>query len=310
MPLPFTGDTLQAQLERYQRRFHVLRGVLLGTQHQASAEEAVASFLAAVSNGFGWPVGLYFAHVRGNGSFAPTTIRFPTNGSQQNHLRALSERSREEDGGEFDAAIVRERAPRWIPNVTVEPTFEAAKQAVALGVRGLVAIPISAGGHVYGIAEFFTREEFNPSQDQVEYLADLGYIVAAAVHFREVERRIRKVRREQELVYEGLRDPVYIVDRHGRATFANESAAELFGLTSAQLVGKDIHAQYHLGTDGVSAIPAAECPLHGVPIRTLQGVRRRERFRTEVRSSVEVEAVAAPFVIDGTEETVIVLRLP
>ncbi len=310
MPLPFTGDTLQAQVERYQRRFQVLRGVLLGTRQQTSGEEAISSFTAAVCNGFGWPIGLFFEHVRGNGSFTPTKIRFPSNGPQQNQLRGLSERSREENGGEFDAAVVREGAPRWIPNVTVEPTFEAAKQAIALGVRGLVAIPISAAGQLYGVVEFFTREEFNPSQDQVAYLADLGHIVGAAVHFREVERRIRKVRREQELLFEALRDPVYIVDRLGRATFANESAGELFGLRSAQLVGQDIHARYHLGTDGISAVPAADCPLHGVPSRTLHGARRRERFRTEGRSSVEVEAIAAPFVIDGTEETLIVLRLP
>ncbi|HEX9815667.1 MAG TPA: GAF domain-containing protein [Candidatus Thermoplasmatota archaeon] len=310
--MPQTGDTLEAQLQRYQRRFRVLRGVLLATRRQGTSDDALAAFIAAVCNGFGWPGGCYFANDGGsNGSFTPTRIRFPENGSQQNIWRALAERSREELAKSFDAAIVRDEAPRWIPNVTLEPTFEATKQAVALGVRGLVAVPVIAGGRLYGIVEFFTREEFNPSSDQVEYLADLGQVVGAAVHFREVDRRIRKVRRDQDLIFARLRDPVYVVDRNGRATFANESAAALFGVPAAEeLVGEDIHTRFHVGADGVAAVPASECPLHGVPARSLDGARRRERFRTEAGLNVDVEAVAAPIVIAGTEETVIVLRVP
>lgn len=308
--MPFNGDSVQAQLERYQRRFHVLRGVLLGTRHQKAAEEAVDAFLAAVCEGFGWPVGVYYAKAAATPSFVATPIRFPRDGGQQHQVRGLAQRPREEKASVFDGEIIRSSLPRWIPNVTLEPTFEATKQAVALGVRGVVGIPVHAGGHFYGLVEFFTKEEFNPSPDQVEFLSDLGHILGVAVHFHEVDRRIRKIRREQETVFERLPDPVYIVDRLGRATFVNEPAAKLFGLLPAELVGEDIHGRFHIGVDGVSAVPVADCPLHGVPAKKIHGVRRREKFRTGERQSVEVEAVAAPFVIDGAEETLVVLRVP
>ena len=288
----------------------MLRGVLLASRRAERTDDAIAAFLEATCSGFGWPIGLYFEKTATGPSLIATPIRFPKNGAQQNHVRALAERNRDDTAAVLDQELLRQRVPRWIPNVTVEPAFEAAKQAVAVGVRGLVGVPIVAGSRVYGVVEFFTKDEFNPSPDQIEFLTDLGHIVGTAVHFREVERRIGKMRREQEAVFERLRDPVYIVDRSGKATFVNESAQKLFGRSRAELVGEDIHARFHLGADGVTAVPAAECHLHGQPSRTLDGIQRRERFRTGSERSVEVEAVAAPFVLDGTEGTVIVLRLP
>lgn len=301
---------MQAQLERYERRFRVLRGVLTATRTETTAEKTVAAVLSEVCNGFGWPVGLYFAAPQGNGAgLSATEVRYAHSVTNQSLVRTLHERSRDDGEASLDANIRRSRVPRWIPNVTVEPSFESTKQAVALGIRGLVGIPVQARDHLYGVFEFFTREEFNPSPDQVDYLSDLGNIAGAAVHFHEIKRRDEKTRQHHQALFEHVHDPVYIVDQAGRATFVNSSAAKLFGVSQEQILGQKMHDLYHRSTTGDGA-PAADCPLHGAPARTLKTGPRRETYRIKEERAIEVEAVAAPFTVSDAQETLILLHLP
>jgi PAS domain-containing protein len=306
--MPFTGDSVQAQLERCQRRARVLRGIFVSARSQQTAEGTISAFLSEVCRGFNWPLGLYVAGHDGGSAFLLTELRFPPDGAAPNAVRSLLERSRGDGAKGLDAEIVRAGAPRWIPNVTLDPTFEAAKQAVALGLRGLVGIPIETSGRIYGIAEFFTREEFNPSPDQVDYLSDLGHLLGASVHLYELDRRVRKIRQEQEVLFAQARDPIYIVDGTGRATFVNEPAARLFGRPAGDLVGKSIHDLYHRpGGDGTTRIE--NCNIHSLRLRALAGAQSRETFQTAGNRHVEVDVVAAPFVVNGTAETIIMLRL-
>jgi diguanylate cyclase (GGDEF)-like protein/PAS domain S-box-containing protein len=89
-----------------------------------------------------------------------------------------------------------------------------------------------------------------------------------------------KVVREQEqqmsLISSNIADGIYVIDKLGRITFANQRASELLGYTNEEFLGAVAHDLFHRH-QSEQGIPLKECPIFMV-IQTFQRYNGEELF--------------------------------
>ncbi|MBW4028232.1 MAG: PAS domain S-box protein [Acidobacteria bacterium] len=99
---------------------------------------------------------------------------------------------------------------------------------------------------------------------------------------------------------------IWGVDRAGNCTFVNRLASQLFGFTSEEMLGRNMHDLiHHHHADGV-AYPSTDCPIYGV-FRDSQPVRNitDTLFRKD-GTSFMAELCAQPVTVDGSVFAVVV----
>ncbi len=99
---------------------------------------------------------------------------------------------------------------------------------------------------------------------------------------------------------------IYGVDLNGMCTFVNRMASEVFGFTTSEMVGLNMHTLVHHHRADGSAYPAAECPIYGV-FRNGQPFRQQmdTMFRKD-GSSLLAEISAQPVTVAGSLVGVVV----
>ena len=99
---------------------------------------------------------------------------------------------------------------------------------------------------------------------------------------------------------------IWGVDVNGDCTFVNRMALQLFGFTSPEMLGKNMHALVHHHYPDGSAYPHSDCTIHHV-FRSSQPLRQvtDTMFRKD-GSSFLVELSAQPVMVDGLATGVVV----
>nr|WP_314446305.1 HWE histidine kinase domain-containing protein [uncultured Sphingomonas sp.] len=67
-----------------------------------------------------------------------------------------------------------------------------------------------------------------------------------------------------EAVARNAIDAIFVLDRHGRVTFANRAAEEMFGWSQAEFRSQRLHDLIHSKRTDGSSYPISDCPLNAV----------------------------------------------
>lgn len=111
---------------------------------------------------------------------------------------------------------------------------------------------------------------------------------------KQKEETIEKLRLERELILNSAGEGILGLDIHGNHTFVNPSAAQMFGYTVNELIGKHSHTiWHHTKTDG-SPYPNEECPIYAVLKSGSNNHRRDEVFWRKDGTSFPVSYTATP----------------
>ena len=109
-----------------------------------------------------------------------------------------------------------------------------------------------------------------------------------------------------EVLMESTDEGIYGIDRQGRCTFANRSAARMLGYRADELLGEKMHRLVHHTRSDGSPYPEEECPIYRA-FETNQGTRvDSEVLWRRDESPVPVEYSSHPIVRDGVVEGAIV----
>jgi PAS domain S-box-containing protein len=76
--------------------------------------------------------------------------------------------------------------------------------------------------------------------------------------------RLEQQSRRNELILGSVGEGVFGIDRQGHATFVNEAAAQMAGLTAAEMLGQPIHNLLHHSRPDGTPYPFDACPSHRV----------------------------------------------
>ncbi|HEX6267778.1 MAG TPA: EAL domain-containing protein [Burkholderiales bacterium] len=85
-----------------------------------------------------------------------------------------------------------ERKPVWIADVTREATFRRAPDALQAGLRSAFAFPITAGGQVISVMEFFSREIHQPDAELLECTTYVGSQIGQFIQRKRAEEDLRE----------------------------------------------------------------------------------------------------------------------
>ena len=116
--------------------------------------------------------------------------------------------------------------------------------------------------------------------------------------------------REQEQQWQALLDSagegIWGVDLKGNCTFVNRMATRIFGFSSSEMLGQNMHSLVHHHHADGTEFPDAECPVYGV-FRNGQPIRQKNdtMFRKD-GSSFLAEMSAQPVVLDEKVSGVVV----
>jgi diguanylate cyclase (GGDEF)-like protein/PAS domain S-box-containing protein len=99
-----------------------------------------------------------------------------------------------------------------------------------------------------------------------------GEVVAGLIVASDITRRVMLERldmSEQDVILDSAAEGILGLDTEGRITFANVAAADMLGISQAELRGRNIHDVVHAGGDASPPHKAEECPVllsitHGI----------------------------------------------
>ncbi len=112
------------------------------------------------------------------------------------------------------------------------------------------------------------------------------------------EREIAQLNLQNKLILDSAGEGIYGLDTDGRCTFVNPAAAQLFGYTAEELIGRNTHATvHHTRADG-APYPQEECPVQAA---YKQGAIHRgsDLYWRKDGSSFPVEFISSPILLEG-----------
>lgn len=120
------------------------------------------------------------------------------------------------------------------------------------------------------------------------------------------QEELRALTLQQESILESVGDGILGIDMEGRLTFVNRSAAEMFGYTPQEMMGKDAHALLHHSYPDGTPFPLQECPIHlsregESPVHVNDDV-----FWRKDGASLQAEYAACPLVLGDRVRGVVV----
>jgi PAS domain S-box-containing protein len=160
--------------------------------------------------------------------------------------------------------------PTWIPDVLQDADFARASIAVKEGLHAAAAFPILLGNEILGVIECCSRDILAPDDDMLRLFMTVGSEIGQLIERARIEEERKQLAKHIRLLLESTGEGIYGLDREGRCTFMNTSAAVMLGYHPEEVLGQNLHAlAHHTRLDG-SAYPFAECLIHSA-VQTGQG---------------------------------------
>ena len=122
--------------------------------------------------------------------------------------------------------------------------------------------------------------------------------LAAAIETQCVE--AREARKQLELLLESTGEGLFGIDREGRCTFVNGSAAAMLGYRREDLLGKRLHELIHHTDANGQPYPPSQCPVH-ITLREARFYRIDDEFLFRADGSrFPVEYSSYPILDEGS----------
>jgi PAS domain S-box-containing protein len=133
-----------------------------------------------------------------------------------------------------------DRSPLWLEDMSEAPHFPRAPMAHLVGLVAAAVVPIMAGEEPVAVLEFFVSERREQDEGFVRMLATVGVGLGSFIRQKQAEERLRESEERFRMLADSANDAIVSADSEGVLTYLNPGAERLFGLPSAEAVGKPI----------------------------------------------------------------------
>ncbi len=209
------------------QRAELLRNVRLAvTQILAQAgavAEAAPEILKSVCEALDWDMGALWAVDRQAGVLrCQEAWRRP--GARLGEFETVTRRQTFEPGRGLPGRVWSSGRPAWVPDVVHDANFPRSLLAAAEGVHGAFGCPISLGGAILGVMEFFSREIRPPDADLLEMMSTIGGQVGQFMERRRALDALRASEARKTAIVESALDCIISIDHQGRIIEFNPAA--------------------------------------------------------------------------------------
>jgi PAS domain S-box-containing protein len=152
--------------------------------------------------------------------------------------------------------------PIWTPDATQDANSPRTSGAAQQRLHGAFAFPILLGNAVLGVIECFGSNILAPDPDMLQLFTTIGSEIGQLIERKRIEEERERLAKEIRLLLESTGEGIYGLDREGRCTFMNKSAAAMLGYQPDEVLGQNLHALVHHSRPDGSAYPLAECQVY------------------------------------------------
>ncbi|MBI3494095.1 MAG: MASE1 domain-containing protein [Acidobacteria bacterium] len=143
-------------------------------------------------------------------------------------------------GEGLPGSVWARNAPQWIEDVLQVERFPRLRAAAVEGLHGAFAFPITVGGDVLGVFEFFSRSVRRPDADLLRMLSSVGAAVGQFLARKRVEQEIRYSEARKAGMLEAALDCIITIDHEGRVVEFNPAAERTFGYRRREVLGREM----------------------------------------------------------------------
>jgi PAS domain S-box-containing protein len=128
----------------------------------------------------------------------------------------------------------------WIADVLKDDNFPRHAAAADAGLHGAICFPVTSGGEVFGVMEFFSREIRSPDESLLEMMLVIGRQMGQFMRRRRVQAELRASEARHAAILETALDCIVSMDHHGLITEWNPAAERVFGVSREEALGREM----------------------------------------------------------------------
>lgn len=141
----------------------------------------------------------------------------------------------ERPGGLLQRAWV-DKEPTWIVDLRLDDSFRRRKSALKLGLVSAYAFPITAGGQMMGVMEFFGRETRQPDEVLLQITHTIGSQIGQFIHRKQAEEDLRLSEERFRTVFSSANVGITISSLGLRYLQVNDRYCEMIGYSRGDLM--------------------------------------------------------------------------
>ncbi|HEY9775218.1 MAG TPA: CHASE3 domain-containing protein [Planktothrix sp.] len=128
--------------------------------------------------------------------------------------------------------------PIWVVDVMHDKTTVRTNSADKAGLHGAMAFPISSGGSVIGVLEFFSDVVQAPNQHQLLFYETVGQEIGLLIARLQAQDKVAISEGKFKAIFDSTYEFIGLISPDGVLLEGNETALRFAGVKSAQVVGK------------------------------------------------------------------------
>jgi PAS domain S-box-containing protein len=251
---------IEASLQKKTAQLKLLQEIGFSANEAATLESVLQLAVDRICTYTGWPVGhIYLRSSESASELVSTDIWHLDQPEKYQVFRTATEHTNTSPGIGLPGQVLENGEPKWITDVTKEPSFFPLLNVSEQPVRAGMFFPILVGKVVAGVLEFFSGEVVEPDPALLELMGQIGTQLG-----RVVERKLaeEKIHEREELIQSAISvAPMvfFILDCQGmvRLTLGNQQVY-LFSNPEAER-----HSLYELAQDQPPIIENFQQALSG-----------------------------------------------
>lgn len=186
-------DPLNLELERHRLHLAMWKATVRSIRASDGSDSAIRATLREVCSHLHWPVGAFYAvDETGAVDWNSAKVRADPDAPSES-VRQVTGPTLEPAGDPRQRAVKRGEAD-WIIDVTRDPEYAPTKAAVALGLRGHLAVPVRDGDRVRGVLAFYSAQPMEPRPDLLEVLGEIAHQLNDELRHRTLLEALRLAR--------------------------------------------------------------------------------------------------------------------
>lgn len=187
------SEKITRDLYTGRRELELLQAITTAANQSYTVEEAFQTALDKVCRYMDWPVGhLYWPANDHSGRLISSNIWHLADPQRFETFRKISEASSFTLGVGLPGRVLSLKRAVWAADVTEDPNFPRAAQAVELGVRAGFAFPVMVGADVAAVLEFFSENPLEPDEQIMDIMCHVGTQVGRVMERHRAEQKVRE----------------------------------------------------------------------------------------------------------------------
>jgi len=224
---------------RHAALVRLLRGIVVQAGQATTRDGAVELSLRELCRFTGWPLGHAFLSDPESGRMRPSGVWYVADRSRYASFVESASAHPPAEGEGLVARVLSSGKPAWVSDIGRDPRIPFAALAQDAGLDSAIALPVSVGGKMLAVLEFFASGHADPDPDQMAVLQYVAMALARVLDFLRAEGELRLL----GSAVANVRDAI-VITTAGKADgpptirYANEAFSRMTGYAEAEVLGR------------------------------------------------------------------------